>query len=105
VNLNRRRVHDSDPEVAMSRTATAIMERLIMPDEGSLTADVARSILRLDFHPSDHARVRALSAKAGEGALTRSERAELEEYVRVGDLLALLQSKARLSLKRSDGNL
>ncbi|MBV8076429.1 MAG: hypothetical protein JO284_08530 [Planctomycetaceae bacterium] len=41
------------------------------------------------------------SAKAQEGTLTKAERAELEEYLRVSDLLALLQSKARLSLKKA----
>ena len=41
-----------------------------------------------------------LSAKAGTGKLTDRERAELVEYIRVADLLALLQSKARKSLQR-----
>jgi hypothetical protein len=32
---------------------------------------------------------------------TSAEREELEEYIRVADLLALLQGKARLSLKKA----
>jgi hypothetical protein len=42
-----------------------------------------------------------LSAKAATGTLTSDEREELAEYLRVADLLALLQSRARNSLKRA----
>ena len=42
----------------------------------------------------------ALSLKAQQGTLTSKERADLEEYVRVSDLLAILQSKARTSLRQ-----
>ena len=41
-----------------------------------------------------------LSAKAQTGTLKKKEREELTEYLRVADLLAVLQSKARRSLKR-----
>jgi len=41
-----------------------------------------------------------LSAKASAGTLTAAEGAELDEYLRVADLLALMQSKARRSLKQ-----
>jgi hypothetical protein len=90
-----------NPELAMPNTGTTILERLIMSDEPTLSADAARSILQLDFPARDHERVQKLSAKAQEGTLTKGERAELEEYIRVSDLLALLQSKARLSLKQN----
>jgi hypothetical protein len=43
-----------------------------------------------------------LSAKAQKGTLTPEERAELDEYIRVGYELAILQSRARLSLKRAN---
>ena len=42
-----------------------------------------------------------LSAKAQKGTLTPEERAEIEELIRVNLKLAILQSKARLSLKRA----
>jgi uncharacterized FlgJ-related protein len=54
--------------------------------------------LRLKFEAIDQDRVNVLSSKAQEGLLSTNERAELEEYIRVGDLLAMLQSKARASL-------
>jgi hypothetical protein len=57
--------------------------------------------LKLDFPKYDHDRVAELSAKANEGSLNGDEREELDEYLRVADLLALFQSRARLSLKRA----
>jgi hypothetical protein len=85
----------------MSTTGPAILERLVNPKRPTLSVDAARSLLTLDFPSKDHERVAVLSGKAHEGTLTKAEHAELQEYLRVADLLALLQSKARLSLKRA----
>jgi hypothetical protein len=84
------------------KTASAIWSRIVKPDRATLTPELARTILKLDFDAEDHERVNILSAKAREGSLTPEERAELEEYVRVNNELMILQSKARLSLKRVD---
>ena len=56
---------------------------------------------KFDFDAEDRRRVDELSAKAREGTLSEAERAEMEEYVRVDRELGVLQSKARLSLKRA----
>ena len=84
----------------VSSTAAAILGRLIGPEEPDLSPEAARSLLKLKFRPEDQERVDILSAKAREGTLAPAERAELEEYLRVADMLAILKSKARLSLKR-----
>jgi hypothetical protein len=76
-----------------------ILERVIVPDAGDLPPDLARYLLRLEFTPADHARIAALSAGVQESALSADEAAELDEYLWVNDLLALLQSKARRSLR------
>jgi hypothetical protein len=83
-----------------SNTSAAILNRLIDADGRQLSAGAARSLLRLDFPDPDHARMAELSAKAQAATLTPDERDELQEYLRVADLLAVLQSKARRSLKR-----
>ncbi|HVS37099.1 MAG TPA: hypothetical protein VMS17_16175 [Gemmataceae bacterium] len=83
-----------------TNSAAAILNRLIEPERGDLSREAAESILRLDFREDDHARMAELSSKAQEGALTADEREELTEYIRVADLLAVFQSKARRSLKR-----
>jgi hypothetical protein len=85
-----------------SQTSPAIWSRIVKPDRTNLTPEAARAILKLDFDPEDHQRVDELSAKAQKGTLTPAERAELEEYIRVGYELAVLQSKARLSLRRAN---
>jgi hypothetical protein len=86
----------------MSTEATqgTIWSRIIEPEQGDLTPEAAAYILKLDFRESDHQRMAQLNGKANEGTLSASERAELEEYIRAGDLMALMQSKARQSLKR-----
>jgi hypothetical protein len=81
----------------------AILRRVIQPAKPTFSAAAARAILTLDFCPGDKERMRLLSAKAREGTLRRAERAEVNNFERVGHLLNLLQSKARRSLKsRSD---
>ena len=57
--------------------------------------------MKLDFDPEDHRRIDALSIKAQEGTLTPQEVADLDEYIRVNDLLTGMQAKARLSLKKA----
>jgi hypothetical protein len=83
------------------KTASAIWSRIIKPEVGDLTPEVARVILKLGLDAEDHRRVEWLSSKAREGALSPEERSELEEYIRVNNELMILQSKARLSLKKS----
>ena len=72
-----------------------------MPGEGNLPVEAARSILRFQLAQADYERVNELAAKARAGALSAEERLELDEYERVTCLVELMQSKARLSLKRA----
>ena len=71
-----------------------------MPGEGNLPVEAARSILRFRLAQADYDRVNELAAKP-EPALTAEERAELDEYEHITYLVELMQSKARLSLKRA----
>ena len=86
--------------------ATALMDSRIMAEvvesqEGDFEPDVARAIMRLRFSPVQNEQMRQLADKHNRGELTEDERDQLESYRRVGNFLALLQSKARLSLTRS----
>lgn len=76
----------------------AIFSRVLEPEKPMLSPDAARSILALDFTQADQERMNALATKARSGTLTKDENEELENYLRVGDLLAIMQSKARRSL-------
>jgi hypothetical protein len=77
----------------------AIWARIVDPQNGDLSSAGARSLLAMDFKPADRRRMEELAEKAGAGTLTVEERREAETYNRVAHLLALLQSKARQSLR------
>jgi hypothetical protein len=77
-----------------------ILSRVMRPDHGTWSRAAAEAILEFAFPDEDVQRMNALAAKAREGSLSNGEEAELENYRHAGRLLELLQSKARLSLKR-----
>ncbi|MCI0536248.1 MAG: hypothetical protein L0Z50_13560 [Verrucomicrobiales bacterium] len=77
-----------------------ILERVVAPKAGGFSADAAQGILALKMPPRDFSRMTELAQKASAGTVTSAEREEIEVYNRIGLLLELLQSKARLSLKQ-----
>jgi hypothetical protein len=70
------------------------------PDKNGLSPEAAKSVLALGFSEEDKARMNELAQKNREGLLTDAEREELENYVKLGDVLSLLHLKARKSLAR-----
>ena len=80
----------------------SILERIINPDSGDFTSEVAKYFLSFDFTPEQHARSEELSGKAAEGALSQEEATELDEYLAANALLSVLQSKARMSVRRQN---
>jgi hypothetical protein len=64
--------------------------------------EAARAILQLRSTEREKRRMQALAAKARDGALTPDELEEVDAYERVGNLLALLKSKARRRLNNLD---
>src|SRR5258708_1743901 len=85
----------------MTRTRTTIWNRLFDPELNDLSPELARHILNVGFSQADNLRMDRLSSRARKGTLTPAERIEAEEYRRVGDIVALLQSKARQSLRKA----
>jgi hypothetical protein len=82
----------------------AILRRVVDPEQPFLSAEAARAILRLRFRASDRARMNRLAAKNRQGKLKPEEERELDNYIRVGQTLGILQSKARRSLKALSGS-
>jgi len=78
--------------------STSIFRRVIDPERGTMSPDLARFVLDLDFPPGDHARFELLSEKAQQGDLSPAESAELDSYLHVDTLLAILRLKAERSL-------
>jgi hypothetical protein len=78
----------------------SIFERIIEPRGGGFSSAHARYVLSLDFSDDEQARHAELARKAQDGVLTAEEGAELDEFVTANAILTILQSKARISLRR-----
>jgi hypothetical protein len=78
----------------------SILERIIEPQMGGFSNEHARYVLSLDFSAEEQARYAELAGKVQDGALTAQEEAELIEFIAANALLTILQSKARISLKK-----
>jgi hypothetical protein len=88
------------PDTSIDATDVAILGRVLQPGKATLSPDAARSILALEFGQDDRERMHQLALKAQDGMLKAEEETELENYRRVGNLLSMMKSKARLSLKK-----
>ena len=88
-------------QVMSAHASTAILERIVEPDRDDLRPEVAKFFLKFKFGSKELAQMKRLSAKAREGTLSQSESSLLDQYILMSDFIALLQSKARLSLKRN----
>jgi len=77
----------------------AILRRVVDSDDAEMPPEAARAILRLRFGAKDRARMNRLAAKNRDGKLKPNEESELDNYIRVGQTLGILQSKARRSIR------
>jgi hypothetical protein len=86
--------------------AASIFARTWSAIAGRLSPALARQVLRLDFSDADRVRMQELASRSRDGLLSASEAAELDGFVRAGDMIAILQSAARRRLKvaRSGAN-
>ena len=89
-------------QVVTANTEAAILARVIESDPSAITPDVARYLLSMQLPVADQERVQELSAKAREGSLSESETQELDSYLHIGRLLAVMQSRARRLLNNPD---
>ena len=70
------------------------MGRVIAPLGRCLTPAAAREVLSLHADEAATLRIEELAAKCDAGTLTPEERAQYQVIVEVGDLVALLKTKA-----------
>ena len=88
--------------VAAVRSAVlreAFGDRLLDPIRDLLTPEVAQGLAGLRADAAAQARLDELADKNTSDTLTPEERAEYEAMVDAGNLIAVLQAKARLVLK------
>ncbi len=86
------------PQATQPQTETAILARLFQAREGDLSPEAARYLLAFRFDERDIERVNVLSEMAQLGTLSATDEAELHSYIHVGNLLSIMQSRARMSL-------
>ncbi len=79
---------------------TAILSHLTWPDDDALSPAAAEGWLAIRFDKQQLDRMHELVTKNQDGKLTAKEKRELDNYRRVGFLLDLMHSKARLFLKK-----
>jgi hypothetical protein len=79
------------------------MARLIQ-SRVELVPSVARYLVSLDFGAGDVERMNFLAQRAQAGSLSRDEAADMDNYLHIGNLLAIMQSKARTSLRQRNGS-
>ncbi len=77
---------------------------VISPERCDMSPPEANAVLRWKFDDEAKLKMEELAERNGRGELSEAEREELEAYVNVGQVVAILQAKARLSLKHSDEN-
>lgn len=85
-------------QLVTPNTEAAILARL-MPPKNNMSRDVAEYLLSIDFESNDIERMNLLAERAREGTLTAEDAAELDSYLHVGNLLSILQSRARRFLQ------
>ena len=76
----------------------SIFARFFDDESGRMPEETARYILTLAFADMDKARMHDLAVRNQEDALSPAEKEELIAFGRIGDLVAILKSKARRRL-------
>jgi hypothetical protein len=78
------------------------LDRLLDPVMSCFTPQVAQRIVDLQLDPELTARIQYLADRANQGTLTPDEEEEYKDYVEGGDVVALIQAKARRFLAQCD---
>jgi len=85
--------------LAVPNTEASILSRLMDLSGANLTPAAAEFLLTIQFPADDVARMNRLSEIAQDGTLTSEQQGELDSYIHVSNLLALMQAQARKLLK------
>jgi hypothetical protein len=92
----------SNPQFFGQNSETGILARLIQTRPDDLSRDAAQYLLSLKFDEHDISRMNELSEMARCGSLAGADAAELDSYIHVSNLLAVIRAKARQSLHTKD---
>ena len=82
--------------------ANAVLDRFLEPVRQCLSLEQARRLAEFRADDATQARLDELADKCKEGTLSETERRDYEAYVEAGDLIAVLQAKAREILAHAE---
>ncbi len=86
---------------ATANSEAVIFARMIDAESTQLSIDGARSLLSIDFSADDRTRMHELAQKAQAGELSAEDEQELANYRDLGNVLAIMHSRARRVLKQA----
>jgi hypothetical protein len=75
-----------------------ILEQMIHPGDADLSPEAAHALLHLAFDAEATRTIERLLQLNAAGKISGDDRRLLDRYVRIGQLIDLIQAKARLSL-------
>jgi hypothetical protein len=78
--------------------AIPTLDALLDPVARCFTPETARSLVALPANHVVRQRMEELAQKSADGSLTPAEREEYQSLIEVGDVISILQLKARLQL-------
>ena len=78
-----------------------VLQDIVELDRPTMSPEVAQHFIALHLSDSAKDRIRGLLLKNNAGTITPAEKATLESYIQVGELLDLLQAKARATLRQA----
>jgi hypothetical protein len=81
-------------------TEREILSHVVEAIDDGVMRQMADGVLQMRFPQRDQDRVSHLLEKNSAGTISPLERSELEKYIRVGDFVMLLKSRARRQLSQ-----
>jgi hypothetical protein len=87
-------------DATIPKTATEILDEAIQPIEPLFSPELARLLLTIRLSNAAQGQIRDLLMRSNAGTLDATDRANLDNYLLVGQFLDLMQAKARVSLQK-----
>ena len=87
---------------SVALTEADILGEVVESNRSTLSRQVAEEFLSLRFNDTATERIRELLQQNNAGSISDVEKSTLDNYLRVGEFLDLLQANARVSLLQDD---
>ena len=86
-------------------TEADILKEVVDPNRSTFSPQLVQELLSLKFNEDATNRIRDLLQKNNSGTISSAEKSTLDNYLRVGEFLDLIQAKARLTLHQNGSSI